>query len=53
MLILVRLGRWEFSIQRGDREEPQQPEYATDHPPPLEVWTPDTVGFIHPDDREA
>lgn len=52
MLILVRIGRWELTIERRTPEPPPDP-MPEDMPTPMEVWTPDHVGFLPPADMEG
>lgn len=48
MLILLRLGRWELSISREDRDPGGTTPAPVDAPQPMEVWTPEHVGFLPP-----
>lgn len=48
MLILLRIGRWELSIERRT-PEPEGDPVPDNHPQPMQVWTPDFVGFLPPE----
>lgn len=46
MLLLIELGRWEFKIERHRNVEDPAPEGAEYVPTPMQVHTPDYVGFL-------
>lgn len=48
MLLLVRIGRWELCLERKGDPEP----VPSDTPPPMEVWTPEYVGFLPPQEEQ-
>lgn len=52
MLLHLRVGRWEMTIHNESTTTEADP-VPDDHPQPMQVWTPDHVGFLPPERETA
>ena len=51
MLLHLRVGRWELTVHNEPSTEADP--VPDDHPQPMQVWTPDYVGFLPPEREEG